>query len=209
MAKNVFRPQEIVTITKKVYLDTPYEEEATTVDVEPIEEYSGPTADELRREAEAFKASWEQEKSIMIAEARAEAERIVKEGEQRAFDEVKRLTDDAQKARQEAEDEKNRILTVAAAEAETIQKTAQMEVEGINAAARKEGFEAGRREGWEDGQAEVQRLAEQLHRIINSAIDKRNDIIDESETQLINLVIQISKKVVKVISENQKKCCNQ
>ncbi len=204
MAKNVFRPQEIVTISRKVVLESPFDEEATTVEVEPFEEYAGPTADDLRREAEAFKVSWEQEKNVMVAEARAEAERIVQEGEQRAFDEVKRLTDDAQKARQEAEDEKKRIIEDAQAEAVRIRGDAQAEADAVEAAARKRGEEAGRQDGWEAGQAEVARLTEQLHRIINAAIEKRNEIIDESETQLINLVIQISKKVVKVISENQK-----
>jgi len=204
MAKNVFRPQEIVTLTKRVQLDSPFEEEATTVEIEPFEEYAGPTADDLRREAEAFKASWEQEKATMVAEARAEAERIVKEGEQRAFDEVKRLTDDAQKIRQEAEDEKNRLLSETSHDAERKVRDAEDRVTSIETTAQKEGFEAGRVDGWEEGNAESKRLAEQLHRIINATIEKRNEIIDESETQLINLVLQISKKVVKVISENQK-----
>jgi flagellar assembly protein FliH len=35
-------------------------------------------------------------------------------------------------------------------------------------------------------------------------LDKRSEIIEESETQLVNLVLMITKKVVKVISENQK-----
>lgn len=204
MAKNVFRPQEIVSLTKKVQLNSPFEEEATTVEVEPFEEYAGPTADDLRREAEAFKSSWDQEKATMVAEARAEAERIIKEGEQRAFDEVKRLTDDAQKIRQEAEDEKNRLLSDASSDAERKVRDAEDRVSTIEDGAQKEGFEAGRVDGWEEGNAESKRLAEQLHRIINATIEKRNEIIDESETQLINLVLQISKKVVKVISENQK-----
>ena len=50
----------------------------------------------------------------------------------------------------------------------------------------------------------MQRLVDRLHLIITKAIDRRNEIVEESETQLINLVLQISKKVIKVISENQK-----
>ena len=41
-------------------------------------------------------------------------------------------------------------------------------------------------------------------RIISAAIERRNLIIEESETQVINLVLLIAKKVIKVISENQK-----
>jgi len=45
---------------------------------------------------------------------------------------------------------------------------------------------------------------ESLHSIITKAIEKRNEIIEEAETQIINLVLMIVKKVIKVISENQK-----
>ncbi|HTO24040.1 MAG TPA: FliH/SctL family protein, partial [Spirochaetia bacterium] len=38
----------------------------------------------------------------------------------------------------------------------------------------------------------------------SKAIEKRNEIIQEAETQIINLVLLIVKKVIKVISENQK-----
>ena len=48
--------------------------------VEEMDEYTGPTADQLRREAEAFKEQWESEKEQMISEARSEAERITNEG---------------------------------------------------------------------------------------------------------------------------------
>ena len=204
MTKNVFSPQEIVFLGGKVYLDTPYEEEATSVEVQPIEEYTGPTADDLSREAEAFKASWEEEKVSMFAEAKAEAERIVKEGERHALEEAKRLTEDAQRTLKEAERQKDQIIAEAEAEAEQIRRQANEEMEDVRTAARKKGEEEGRQEGWAEGQAEVKRLADQFHRIINAAIEKRSEIIDESETQLINLVIQIAKKVVKVISENQK-----
>ena len=204
MAKNVFRPQEIQQVTRKIYLETPFEVEAETVDVQPLEEYTGPTADDLRREAEAFKISWSAEKEAMIAEARAESDRIQKEAEQRAFEEVKRLTDDSRKARQEAEDEKNTILAEAHNQAEKEIADAKAQVNSISEEAYKAGLDKGREEGWQAGQSEVARLNEQLHKVIASAIAKRKEIIEETETQIINLVIQISKKVVKVISENQK-----
>jgi len=204
MAKNVFRAQEIQILTKKVYLQSPFDEEATMVDVEPIEEYTGPTADDLRREAEAFKITWQSERETMIAEAREEADRILKEAEQRAFEEVKRLTDESQKARQLAEDEKNRIIREAEETADRHLRESQGQVDEITKTAYDAGFQKGRDESWEEGKAEVSRLVEQLHKIISAAIEKRGEIIDETETQIINLVLQISKKVVKVISENQK-----
>lgn len=204
MAKHVFRPQEVVNVQQKVLLKSPFEEEPEEVAVAPIEEYMGPTADDLRREAEVFKARFEEEKQAMVDEAKKRADAIVAEAESRAFAEVKRRTDDAERIRQEAEDEARRLTDEARKHADSLLQEMEAKVEDIRKTAFDEGYEKGRAEGYESGKAEVSRLIEQLHTIIDKAIEKRNEIIDESETQIINLVLLIVKKVVKVISENQK-----
>lgn len=204
MAKNVFRPQEVVNLGTSIMIEPPPAREPEAEPITPIEEYTGPTADDLRREAESFKEQWEQEKAAMIEKARQEADEIVKKAEQTAFDEVKQQTDQAQKLRQEAQDEAERILSEAQAQADEQRQGLDGERERILESARDEGREEGREEGYESGRAEVERLIEQLHSIINTAIAKRSEIIEESETQLVNLVLLIARKVVKVISENQK-----
>ncbi len=204
MAKNLFRSREVSTSVEKVVLESPFEEEAEEVEVESIEEYSGPTADDLRREAEAFKKNWEQEKQQMIEAAQEEADRIVKDAEQKAFNEVQRKTEEAQSTRQEAENEASRIIEEARRDARIQQEDAQKQVDGIKDEAYKEGFDAGREAGYVEGKKEVDRLIEHLHHIIDMTLEKRNEIIEETETQLIQLVLIIVKKVVKVISENQK-----
>ncbi len=70
--------------------------------------------------------------------------------------------------------------------------------------AYEKGYAEGHGKGYDEGKAEVARLVESLHTIITKAIEKRNEIIEEAETQIINLVLLIVKKVIKVISENQK-----
>ena len=170
----------------------------------PAEEYTGPTADDLRREAEAFKASWEAEKEMMISQARAEADRIVKEAEQTAFNQVKEKNDEAQHIKQAAEDEAADLLENAKKQSQSMIDDAQAQVDRVLESAQKEGYNAGREEGYESGKAEVERLIEHLRTIISKAIEKRNQIIDQSETQIIDLVLLISQKIIKVISENQK-----
>ncbi len=208
MAKNVFRAQEVVNLGSRVIIESPFKAEVKPqpkpVEPGPLEEYLGPTADDLRREAELFKERWEAEKAGMIQAARDEADTIVKEAQEKAFEEVKRQTDQAQKARQQAEDESRRIIDEARANAAEELSVAEAGRDDITKKAHKEGSEAGREEGYAEGKAEVERLVERLHSIINAAIEKRAEIIAESETQLINLVLLIAKKVVKVISENQK-----
>ena len=83
MAKTVFRPQETVRLASAYVLHSPGGD-AVVEDVEdaaPALEYEGPTADDLRREAELFSQNWEREKEAMIAAARAEAQDIVAKAE--------------------------------------------------------------------------------------------------------------------------------
>ena len=204
MAKNVFRPSEVTSLTSAVEVEAPIQvvEEEEVIDEMP--QYTGPTADDLRREAEMFKESWEVEKVEMMNRARTEADGILKEAEARAFEEVRKKTDEAQREKQEAEDSVKRTAAEAEAKAADLVRAADGQAEAIRADAKKEGYDAGHEAGYESGKAEVERLIEQLHSIINHSIEKRNEIIEESETHLINLVLLIAKKVVKVISENQK-----
>lgn len=205
MAKNVFRPVEVTNMTgQRMVLESPYKEVVEEAAPAPAEEYTGPTADDLRREAEAFRSQWEEEKAQMIASAREEAEGIVKEAEERAFQELKSKTDEGEKIKQQAVDEAAQTEAEARSKADQIQKESEEQVEVIKKDAYAEGFESGREAGYAEGKGEVERLVNHLHSIISSAIEKRNEIIDESETQVINLVLLIAQKVIKVISENQK-----
>jgi flagellar assembly protein FliH len=206
MAKNVFRPNEVVNVNKKVFIEPPSvipSEEPVKIEKEP-EAYMGPSLEDMQRESEEFKAQWDQTKSQMIEEARKEADRIVTEAEQTAFEEVKRKTSQAQKSKQDAEIEAKRIVDEAQAKAEAVEASVNQKMEQIENEAFDKGYREGHDKGYQSGQEEVKRLVDRLHLILTKAIDKRNEIIEESETQLINLVLLISKKVIKVISENQK-----
>ncbi len=204
MARNVFRPTEVMnmTLSRKVRIEAPVFAVEEPEDL--LEEYTGPTADDLRREAEAFRVQWEDEKARMYANAQAEVERIREDAEKSAFEEVKKKTDQAQLEKRQADDEVERLMEQARGQAAQMVEDANRRVAQIEEDGRSRGYEAGRKEGFEEGKAEVERLVERLHVILNGAIEKRNDIIEEAESQLIDLVLLISQKVVKVISDNQK-----
>lgn len=204
MAKNVFNPTEIVNAENRITLKPPVFQKEEEDLVESAEEYTGPTADDLRREAEAFKAQWEKEKEAMINAAKAEAEQIKKEAEETAFSEVKKKTDEAKREKEQADTEREQILDAARQEAEGIKAQAREEAKTVEKEARDKGYEDGHEEGFAAGKDEVARLVDRLHVVLSKAIEKRNAIIEESETQLINLVLLVARKVVKVISENQK-----
>jgi flagellar assembly protein FliH len=207
VAKNVFRADEILYQSRKVFIEPPKVEAPPPEEPEalaPAEEYSGPSVDDIRKEAEAFKSRWEEEKSRLLALAQEEADKIKKEAERVAFEEVKRKNNQAQRIRQEAEDEAKRILEEARKQASDLEAEIRARVERVEKEAQGKGEEQGREQGYQEGRGEVQRLIENLQRIITAAIERWNQIIEESETQVINLVLLIAKKVIKVISENQK-----
>ena len=204
MARNVFRAAEIVDLKSTVYIE-PVREEVEEVEEElSLEEYTGPTADDLRREAEAFRESWDNEKKQMLDSARSEAEKIINEAKQNAFEEIKKSRNEAQKNLQEAKDSSDAIIADARERASAMVKEAQERVESIEKEAYTNGFREGSDSGFNSGKEEVERLIDKVHVVLNNAIEKRNEIIEQSETQLINLVLLISHKVIKVISENQK-----
>ena len=204
MAKNVFRSFEVLPANSKVHIPPPGHVTPEPVELDEVEEYMGPTADELRREAESFKEQWEQERQQLIDEAHERADEIIQEAENTAFEEVKRKTEQANRSKLEADEEKERILKDAEERAAQIIAEAEERAHQVEEEARQRGEEAGSKEGYIKGQAEAERLIGRLHNIIDAAIHRRNDLLEESEGQIIQLVLQIAKKVIKVISENQK-----
>lgn len=211
MGKNVFRPGEVQYKQHKVFLrpPDPVSAQATSgaAELQPVEEmdeYTGPTADQLRREAEAFKEQWESEKEQMISEARSEAERITNEAEEEAFRRIREKTEEANATKAEAEDAAEQIRQAAEAEKEQILAEAHQNAKQIEEEAWQRGSKEGREAGIEEGKGEVQRVIDRFHVVLSKAIERRNEIIQESETQVVNLVLSIAKKVIKVISENQK-----
>ncbi|PKL25554.1 MAG: flagellar assembly protein FliH [Spirochaetae bacterium HGW-Spirochaetae-3] len=206
MAKTVFRPQETVHLTSAYVLHAPGGDQAIEEleDVAPVMEYEGPTADDLRAEAELFKHNWEREKDAMMAAARAEAQDIVAKAESAAFEEVKRKNDQALKIRHDAESAAEKAIREAEAKIQAFEVQAKARVDEVTKDAHKEGFDQGREEGFKEGKLEVERLIDRMHVVLDRAMDKRAEILEQTEAQVVELVLLIARKVVKTISENQK-----
>ncbi|MCL2480943.1 MAG: flagellar assembly protein FliH [Spirochaetaceae bacterium] len=204
MARNVFHSTEVNKLNNTVYLEAIQSEVEEIEEMPDVEEYTGPTADDLRREAEAFKEVWEKEKLEMIENAKKDASRIIEEAKQSAFEEIKKGKNESQKITQEASDHSAETEKTASEKHDQLIKEATEKVKVIEKEAYDSGYKDGLEKGFESGKGEVERLIEKIHQVLNTAIEKRNAIIEESETQLVDLVLLISKKVIKVISENQK-----
>ena len=213
MAKAVFRPGELTELSEKVVIETPtafpdlahlapLEEEIESE--EPVEEYLGPTAEDLRREAEAFKIQWDTEREAMIQNAKDEAERIVKEAEEAASGTLQQKHEEAEKLKTEAQEEAEKIIAGAKLQIQELEAESHKTFETGRKEAEEQGREAGREAGFASGKAEVERLIQRTQIVLERAQDKRAEILAETEQEIIDLVLLISRKVVKVISENQR-----
>jgi len=214
MTKAVYRPGELELITKKVVLDPPasfpelahlsiIEDETEEID-DAAEEYDGPTADDLRREADAFRDRWNAEREAMAQTARDEAAGIIKEAEQEAFRLVKKQKDDSLIEKQKAKEEAEAIIAEAREKAVQIEAEAKESHEKQKKEAEEAGRAAGRETGYTDGKAEADRLVRRVQTVLERANEKRSEILAEAEQEIVDLVLLISRKVIKVISESQK-----
>ncbi len=206
MAKNLFEPNEIKNKGGEFQLKLVHDFSTPEVEekVEEVPEYSGPTAEDLKREADDFKASWEIEKQQMFSDAQAKADEIVKKAEEAAFAEVKRQSDQAQIVKTEAEQSAQKIIQDAKAEAAKILEQANSDKSEISKKSYKEGYDKGHEDGFNTGKDEVTRLVERTHKILESVMSRREEILSETEQQIVELVILMARKVVKVLSESQK-----
>ena len=140
----------------------------------------------------------------MLATAQASADDIVKKAEEAAFAEVKRQTDAAAVIKADAENEASNIIARAKNEAAQIIADAEAERDRLRNEAQTSGFEQGHKEGYEKGVAEVDRLVDRMHRILEAVMQRREEILADTESQIVELVILMARKVIKILSENQK-----
>jgi len=213
MLKAVFRPEELVVLQEKMMINSPTSfsdlahlapKEEVDEEVDEIEEYTGPTADDLRREAELFKAQWEEEKERMIYDAKTQAEKIIQDAQDTAQKEIQNKTGEAQTVKQQAEDEAKKILDDAKKKTKEMEDGVRKTLDDEVKAARDKGREEGKEAGFAEGKAEVERLVARTQTMLERAQDKRGEILAETEQEIIDLVLLISRKVIKVLSENQK-----
>jgi flagellar assembly protein FliH len=206
----VFRPGEIALSDSTVVLEAPFKTEESEPEVDAAlapaeaEVYDGPTAEQLRAEAEQFKEQWDNEKQAMLHAARAEAELITNDARLQAEERMKVADEQVQATLEKAQTDARGIRQKAENDGNAFRAKSKADADAITTAAKKEGIEQGRAEGFEQGKAEVERLVQKTHLILERVQDKRGDIFEQAERQIVDLTLLIARKVVKVISQTER-----
>ncbi len=205
MSKTVFKSLEIMPSNLKVSIDIPdFNKKIEEDEVSEEELIDGKTMEQLRQEAEEFERDFLRRKEEALREAEEEKQSIIQKAEKEAFNIFRKKNEEAMEVKVQAEEEAKAIVEKAKIEARNIEGEIKDKETKILNDARKRGYQDGFEEGYKNGESEVKRLTDRIQVILNSTIQKRNEIFVETEQQIINLVLLIAKKVIKVISENQK-----
>jgi flagellar assembly protein FliH len=208
MSKAIFHPSEVskdvhsFTLQRLQNFETQPVKEAPNP-IDEIPEFRGPTAEDLMREAELFRAQWEIEKAQMFEDASAEAEAIMSKAAGDAELAAKENAAASEAALADAKVRAESIVAEAKNKADALLGEAEAKKEALETAANAEGFDKGREAGYENGKEEADRLVERLHTIMERIYQKREEILVDTEAQLVELALLISRKVVKVLAESQ------
>ncbi len=207
MSNKVFREMDITSISRPVFIEVPkYENPVEAEELDDTTEMPiGPSVEEIESEIKEIRGQFEEELEIIKDEAVVEVENVKEEAKNWAFDKVKEAAEEYDNKIKDAEIQAQHIVEDAKAEAQRIINDAQEEANKHRSEAHKKGFEEGREQGYMEGKSEVDRLIDRLTIVLSTAIRKRNEIIEEAEAQVIDLVITIARKVIKSISETQKR----
>lgn len=213
MAKVVFRAHEITSNGSRVVLASPTsfeelahlaaEEEPAEVQT-PVEVYSGPSVEDLKREVETFKAQWALEREALITSAHLEAERILNEAREKAGAELESRIKEGDDLKNAAAAEAERIKAEAEDKIRQLEEESRLNLENEKKEALETGKKTGQEEGYAQGKAELDRLIQRTQTVLERAQNKRGEILAETEQEIVDLVLLITRKVVKAITESQR-----
>ncbi|MBU41917.1 MAG: flagellar assembly protein FliH [Spirochaetaceae bacterium] len=210
MASNklVFKPEQIALLQESVSIELPdrYKKFQGIEDVDEyevdaegnvIEQYHGPTIEEIEAELERYRKETEEEIRQSLEDAHDKAKNIEEEGKAVAFNLIQESKEKAKREEEAARVNAEQIVERAKIEVERMIKEAEMRVAEIEHEAYQKGYDAGREVGFKKGQSEVRRLIDRLGTIVGQAIDVREDIIAASEKQMVDMILMIARKVIK------------
>lgn len=208
MAKLVFKPIQIADIQDEVEINIPdkykkyhRDDEAEEFEVDQegniIEQYQGPSIEEIEAELNRYRQETEEQVKQLLDDAKKKSKEIEDEGRTKAFQMIQDSKEKIKLEEDSGRAKADQILDRAKMEVERMIKEAEMKVAEIEHEAYQKGYDAGREVGFKKGQGEVRRLIDRLGTIVGKAIDIREEILAASEKQMVEMILIIARKVIK------------
>jgi len=182
---------------KKHHVDEEADEYEIDADGNILEQYQGPSIEDVEEELNRFRLETEDEIKKLLVDAQERAAKIEDDGRNTAFQLLQDAKEKIKRDEETAKVNAEQIIERAKIEVERLIKEAEMRVAEIEHDAYLKGYDAGREHGYKKGQGEVRRLIDRLGTIVGQAIDVREDIIQASEKQMVEMILVIARKVIK------------
>lgn len=207
MSTKVIKSSQLKDLSRPVIIEPPKLEVPQDELLEEGEhkEPTGPSPEEIQKILDEKTKEAEEKAQEILDKAQHEAEEIRENAENWAFDQVKKLNEDYESKMKEAQLKAKEIEDEVKQNSEKLLKEAQAEADKITKDAQAKGFEEGREKGYQSGDEEVKRLVNVMHKISGELISRRDKILAETEKELVDLVLLISTKVIKSLTESQKR----
>ena len=205
MREKIFKSKGIVELTQRVAIDVPHHKTVEEINYEESkEEYKGPTIEEVETEIAAIRSNWEDELREMRKKSSDESSIIIENAKTQAFEIFKSKQNEAHIILESAKMESAKITDDANKAKESVQGESQTILEESEKKGFTKGYEEGFAKGFEDTNKDFTKLLDKLKKILAETMNRRNEIIDSSEGQLIDVAILIAKRVVKMLTERDK-----
>jgi flagellar assembly protein FliH len=202
MSKLVFKSAEVQTLGKSVKLDRPETMVVSRIDDEALRlKRLQEEQNSIREDNKSYIKKTQDEADDILRIAREQAAQIIHEAEEEAFKHIQIAVDKANLKEAEIFASREKEIRQHEEEARLLMERTERQIEDIKAQAKREGVETGYQDGYQNGKAEANRLIDRLKVMIETAIDKREEIISSAEEQIVRIILLMARKVVKHITE--------
>ena len=162
-----------------------------------IEGYEGPSIEDIDLEIKKYKEEAEKEIKEKLEKAKIESQHIIEQSKVESEKLINISKENLKKEEENALFKSQQIIDRAKLESERIIKEAELKVSEIEKQSYEKGYNAGNELGYADGKKEISRIVDRLGTILGHATDVRNQIIKESEKQMVEIILMIARKIIK------------
>ena len=159
--------------------------------------------DENLRKIQKIKAEFEEWKRNREEEIKTEVKTIVDKAEQDAFTTVKKSLEESESIVANSDDEINSIVAEAEQKAEVIIDKAYQNSTMNQDKNTQEGYNEGKKDGFKHGLDSSELVIRRMNNVLARAIQKRSELVEEANHQLLQLILLTSRIVIRNIIEQE------
>ena len=206
MAKKLIPSPEVKASKKKFRIEAPlFKIPEEILDQESIEEVASPSIEDIQKEIEEIRKKADEEIRLKRKQLEEESQKIIEDAESKAFERLNQTRKEEEEIVGKGKNKASEITQKAEEKARQIVEEGESQRNAIIDESREKGYEEGMAKALEEGKTQIQRIVGRLEKVLGEAIYKRREIVESSERQLIDMVMTIARKVVKTVSERDKR----